>query len=155
MSELYYKALKNAYTGYAGVKLRQLLDHLVTTYAEIEQFDLEKNQENMTAHYNPNAPIETLFSQIADGVAYAKLGEAPFTSKQVVDIALLCLEKTGVFNDYFKEWNRFPLQDRNWPKFRVHFAKAYREWRANLRLTAGQHFPRREEMSFACSDICR
>ena len=40
MSELYNKALKNAYTGYAGVTLRQLLDHLVTTYASIDQFDI-------------------------------------------------------------------------------------------------------------------
>ena len=59
MSELYCKALKNAYTVYAGVTLRQLLDHLVNTYAAIDQFDLEKNQENMTAHYDPNTPIET------------------------------------------------------------------------------------------------
>ena len=71
MSEMYYKYLKNAYIGYSGVTLRQLLDHLVTTYATIDQFDLEKNQENMTARYDPNAPIETLFVQIADGVAYA------------------------------------------------------------------------------------
>ena len=59
----------------------------------------------MTARYDPNAPIETLFEQIADGVAYAELGDAPFTSKQIVDIALLFLEKTGVFNDNLKEWN--------------------------------------------------
>ena len=96
----------------------------------------------MTERYDPNAPIETLFAQIVDGVAYAKLGEAPFTSKQVVDIALLCIAKTGVFNDDLKEWDRFPLLDRTWPNFRVHFSKAHREWRANLRLTAGQHFPR-------------
>ena len=96
----------------------------------------------MPARYDTNAPIETLFAQIADGVAYAELGEAPFTSKQVVDIALLCLAKTGVFKDDLKEWNCFPLLDRTWPKFRVNFAKAHREWRANLRLTAGQHFPR-------------
>ena len=96
----------------------------------------------MTARFDPNAPIETLFLQIADGVAYSKLGEAPYTSKQVVDIALLCLAKTGVLNDNLKEWNRFPLLDRTWPKFRVNFAKAHREWRVNLRLTAGQHFPR-------------
>ena len=96
----------------------------------------------MTARYDPNAPIETLFAQITDGVAYAKLGEVPFTSKQVVDIALLCLEKTGVFNDDLNEWNCFPLLDRYWPKFRVHFAKAHREWRAKLRLTVGHHFPR-------------
>ena len=104
MSELYYKSLKNAYTGYAGITLRQLRDHLVTTYAVIDQFDLEKNQEKMTARYDPNASIETLFAQIADGVAYAELGDAPFTSKQVVDIDLLCLAKTGVFNDDLKEW---------------------------------------------------
>ena len=33
MSELYYKSLNNAYTGYSGITLRQLLDHMVTTYA--------------------------------------------------------------------------------------------------------------------------
>ena len=49
----------------------------------------------MTARYDPNAPIETLFEQIADGVAYAELGEAPFMSKQIVDITLLCLAKNG------------------------------------------------------------
>ena len=69
----------------------------------------------MTARFDPNAPIETFFARIADGVAYAELGEAPFTSKQVVDIALLCLAKIGVFNDDLKEWNRFPLLDRTWP----------------------------------------
>ena len=96
----------------------------------------------MTACYDPNAPIETLFEQIADWVAYAELEEAPFTSKQIVDIALLCLAKTGVFNDDLKEWNQLPLLNRNWSTFRVHFAKAHREWKANLRLTAGKHFPR-------------
>ena len=69
MSKLYYKTLKNAHTGYARVTLWQLINHLVTTYAAIGQFDLEKNQEKMTARYDPNAPIETLFAQIADGVA--------------------------------------------------------------------------------------
>ena len=96
----------------------------------------------MTARYDPNAPIETLFEKIADGVAYGELGDALFTSKQIVDISILCLAKTGVFNDNLKEWNCLPLLDRTWSKFRVPFDKAHREWRANLRLTTGQHFPR-------------
>ena len=78
MAELYYKTLKHAHTGYTNVTLRQLLHHLVTTYAAIDQFDLKKNQEKLTVRYNPNAPIETLFEKITDGVAYAELGEAPF-----------------------------------------------------------------------------
>ena len=96
----------------------------------------------MTASYEPIAPIEALFAQIPYGVAYAELEDASITSKQIVDIALLCLAKTGVFNDDLKEWNRLPLLDRTWSKFRVHFAKSHREWRENLRLAAGQHFPR-------------
>ena len=142
MAKLYYKASKHTHTGYANVTLRQLLNHLVTTYAAMYQFDLENNQEKMTARYDPNAPIEKLSEQINDSVAYAELGDAPFTSKQIVGIALLSLAKTGVFNDELKEWNRKSLLSRDWITFRVHFAKAHCEWEENLRLTAGQHFPR-------------
>ena len=46
MSEIYYKTLKNTHTGYADVTLRKLLDHLVTTYAAINQFDLERTRKN-------------------------------------------------------------------------------------------------------------
>ena len=62
--------------------MRQLLDHLVTTYAAINQFDSEKNQEKMTARYDPNALIETLFEHITKGVAYTELGDTPFTYKK-------------------------------------------------------------------------
>ena len=56
--------------GYNKVTLRQLLEHLVTTYAAIDQFDLEKNQQKMTARYDLNAPIKTLFEKITNGIAY-------------------------------------------------------------------------------------
>ena len=49
MAEIYYKALKHTHTGYANVTLRKILDHLVTTYATIDKFDLDKNKEKMTA----------------------------------------------------------------------------------------------------------
>ena len=108
MAKIYYKSLKHKHTEYSKVTLWQLLDHLVTTYAAIDQFELEKNQENMMSRYKPNAPIETLFEQITDGVAYAELGHAPFTSKKIVDTALLCVPKTGVFHEDLKDWNRNP-----------------------------------------------
>ena len=61
MANIYYKALKHTHTGYAKFTLRQLLDHLVTTYAATNQFDLEKNQEKMTVRYDPNAPDRNAF----------------------------------------------------------------------------------------------
>ena len=142
MAEIYYKAIKHTHTGYSKVTLRQLLNHLVTTYAAIDQFDLEKNQEKLSARYDPNTPIKTLFEKITNGVAYAELGDATFISKQIVDIALHCLAKTGVLHDDLKEWNRKPLLNRDWITFRVHFTKAHCKWKAKLLLTTGQHFPR-------------
>ena len=75
--------------GYSTVTLPQLLYHLFTTYTAIDQFDLEKNQEEMTARYDLNSPIETIFKQITNVAAYAELGDAPFSSNQIVDTALL------------------------------------------------------------------
>ena len=141
MAEIEYKALKHTHTGYGKVTLRQLLDHLVTTYAAIYQFDLEKNQEKMTARYDLNAPIETLFKKITDNVAYTELRDEPFTSKQIVDTYLLCLAKTWLFHNHLNDWNQKPPPSRNWNTFRVHFTKAHREWKANFRLTTGKKFP--------------
>ena len=123
MAEIYYKALNHTHNGYVKVTLRQLLNHLVTTYVAIDQFDLEKNQEKTTAHYNLIDLIETLFEKITNGIAYAELSDAPFTSKQIVNIALFCLAKTEVFHNNLKEWNRKPLLNCDWTTFRVHFAK--------------------------------
>ena len=38
MDKIYYKALKHTHTGNAKLSLRQILDHLVNTYAAIDQF---------------------------------------------------------------------------------------------------------------------
>ena len=96
----------------------------------------------MTARYDPNALIETLFEHITDGVAYTELGDTPFTSKKIVDTSLLFLENTGVFHGDLREWNRKPPLSCDWNTFRLYFSKAHREWKSNLCLTAGQHFPR-------------
>ena len=45
-----------------------------------------------------------------------------------------------------KEWNRKPPLSRDWNTFRVHFEKSHRQWKAKLRLTAGQHFPRANDV---------
>ena len=134
-------ALKHEYTGYAKVTLRGLLDHLFDTYAAIDQFDLEKNKDKMTSRYDPNSLIESLFEQIAVGVSFVSLGDVPYTKKQIVDTDLLCIAKTGVFQDDIKDWNRKEADDQNWKNFNTHFSKAHREWKANLKLTTGQHFP--------------
>ena len=59
----------------------------------------------------------------------------------------------GVFHDNLKEWNQKPTLSHDWNTFRLHFAKGHREWKANLLLTTGKHFPRTHVVdTFNCTD---
>ena len=91
----------------------------------------------MTAPYNVNQPIEIFFKQITAGVLFAALEGVPFMSKQIVKMAVLSVEKTGVFIDNLKFLNRKPANNQMWQEFKIFFAKAHREWKSNLLLTTG------------------
>ena len=74
VEDIFIKTLKHKHLGYGNIKQRALLDHLFTTYATINQLDLEENKEKMTIPYVVTQPIETLYKQITTGVSFAALG---------------------------------------------------------------------------------
>jgi hypothetical protein len=53
--------------------------NLKQTYGFINPTQLAENYNKMTAHFNFQDPIETLFKQIEDGVRYANAGVQPYT----------------------------------------------------------------------------
>ena len=91
------------YIGYGNVTILQLFTHLYSTYAKISPGDLEANEKRMKAAYDPNLPIEFLFKQIEDAVAYADHGQAPISQVQVTNRAVNLIINTGLFADDCKE----------------------------------------------------
>ena len=79
VEDVFISTLKNEYTGYSGVRCRDLFKHLLDTYANIDEFDLQTNQQRMQKPYDPHQPIEELYRQIAEAQAYADAGNASFT----------------------------------------------------------------------------
>ena len=138
----YTAALKNEFTGYTGTTALKLLTHLIDTYANIDEYDLRENQKRMDQSYDPSQPIESLYRQIDEAVAYADAGKCPFTDRQIVNAAVSSVAASGVFADDVKEWRKKPTADQTLPNFKTFFSKAHREWRDTLRVTAGHHFPR-------------
>ena len=140
VDDIFLCSLKQPYIGYGNVTVLALLTHLYSTYAQISPGDLEINNENMTRDYDPNLPIETLFKQVEDSVAYADHGGAPISTVQTTNRAFTLVFRTGIFVDDCREWKRLPLDQKTWINFKVEFAQAHQEWRESNSTTAGAHF---------------
>ena len=140
VDDIYLCSLKMPYIGYGNVTVLQLLTHLYVTYAKISPGDLEENEKRMKTAYDPNLPIEYLFKQIEDAVAYADHGQAPISPVQITNRAITLIINTGLFVDDCKEWKRLHARDKTWLAFKVKFAEAHQDWRESQATSAGAHF---------------
>ena len=143
VEDIFTAAICDETTGYSSVTTRDFFQHLLTEYNEIDDPALSENQKKLGAPYDANLPIETLWSNITECVAYAVAGSSPFSEKQVISAAITALSASGVFLEDIKKWNELAVTDRDtYIKLKIFFSKAHRSWRKSLRPTAGAHFPR-------------
>ena len=140
VDDIYLCSLKMPYIGYGNVTVLELLTHLYSTYAKISPGDLEENERRMKTPYDANFPIELLFKQVEDSVAYADHGQAPISPVQTTNRAYTLIFNTGLFADECKEWKRLPANAKTWVAFKIKFAEAHQEWRESQATSAGQHF---------------
>ena len=99
VDDMFTRALKNRFIGYANITTKALLTHLFTTYGKISGNDLRLNTVKMNTAYNVNLPIEVLFDQVEDGMEYADAGSHPFTPEQIVMTGQQLLQETGMLTD--------------------------------------------------------
>ena len=140
VEDIFICSLKQPYIGYGNVTVLDLLTHLFATYAQISPGDLAINEPRMTKDYDPNLPIETLFLQIEESVAYADHGNDPIPATTVTNRAYNLVFKTGIFVDDCREWKRLPAIQKTWIDFKAFFARAHQEWRESHATTAGAQF---------------
>jgi hypothetical protein len=75
----------------------------------------------MCQTYDPSRPIEDLFKQMQYGRAYAKSGQQPYGTQQIINIAYTLIFNTGVYGGACKEWEKHDILDKNWENFKAHF----------------------------------
>ena len=102
VDDMFTRALKNRFIGYANVSTKQLLTHLFQTYGKITGSDLRLNDQAMNQAYDVNLPIEILFDQIEDGLDFADAGGHPKTPEQIVMTGQQLIQETGMFPDDLK-----------------------------------------------------
>ena len=82
---------------------------------------LDDNEQRMKAPYDPNQPIETLYTQLEHAIGFADVAATPYTPNQIVTTSYNLVFKTGLYNDTCREWRRRPTADKTWAHFQAEF----------------------------------
>ena len=86
-----------------------------------------------------STPIETLWEQIEEAMAYAAAANAPYTAQQINNTAYDLLFKTGQFKDELKERRRLLGGQQTWPEFKRLMTRAHQDLRRQSAATMGYH----------------
>ena len=138
--DIYLNTISDATFGYADITPQRLLTHLVDTYATVDEDDIENNRKTLEAPWNPDDPIEMLWTRILNAQQYATAAAEPIPDAAAIRLTLAVLEATGVFANATDKWRDKPTASKTLVNFKSHFNKENKERQRLLTAkTAGFH----------------
>ena len=129
VDSIYYRGLRNRYTGYTTITTRQIFDHLYAQYGEIGPDDLEENEKRLKQPYEATENMELLYDQIEDAIEFADNAQQPYSPEQVLRIAYNLIFKCGEFERECEKWTEKDARDKTWANFKAHFTRAHKRMR--------------------------
>eukprot|EP00804_Cyclotella_cryptica_P001457 CCRYP_003690-RA/>CCRYP_003690-RA protein AED:0.47 eAED:0.47 QI:0/-1/0/1/-1/1/1/0/109 len=67
------------------------------------------------------------------------MAKPPFTLEQVIDKAIIAIQRTGLYETALLEWQGFEEANKTWEQLKHHFEEAYEIRLASGQGTAGTH----------------
>jgi hypothetical protein len=124
----FISSLKSPTTGFASISPKDILEYLVENYGNITAKDLRDNLKTIKNEWVVDQPMETLFVQMQDAQDFAKERD-PISDDVIIGASIELLEATGVFETDLRDWNQLNEGEQTWPHFKIHFNKAYDEYK--------------------------
>jgi hypothetical protein len=121
---LYLQQLNHAQVGFANATPRAIIDHLLATFGEITERDLDKNMAELRAPWNPDVPIHTVFERGTACRQFAEEGDDPISEATYTRILVDIFEQSGVLETAVDKWGEKPRADRTLANCERHFVEA-------------------------------
>lgn len=125
--EIYLEVLADPDYGFATVTVEQMVTHLITTYGDIGQSDLDKNLKSLEDPWDPETPIEKVFSDAIKRRAFAVAGGEAIPDGVALRALIKAFEKSGVLSEGIKDWYKKPTADQTYINLMPHFKAANKE----------------------------
>lgn len=135
VDDTFLQSLEDNDFGYADVTPRDMLLHLQANYAILAPEELEANRASLSDHWNPDEPLEQLWTKMTNISRIATAGGSPITAVAAITLTLAMFEKSGLLATTTEKFRLRPLQEWTMDNFQQDFTLANKE---RLRkLTAG------------------
>ena len=107
---MYLKALRDATTNSIGLPIYDVIRYLYDTYDDIAPETLEEERQKTTQLvYDPNLPVDVIFSKIVKFTDLAEAARLPLTQRQSIDFAYNAFRRSGIFGKYLIDWDNKPI----------------------------------------------
>jgi hypothetical protein len=120
----YIEILEDAIRGFATVTPAKILAHLTTTYGQITPKALAANLKTASTTWDPDTPIERVFTTGNKCRQFATAGNDPISDTAYVRIIVEVFTKSGVLTKALEDWDDMPVADQTIANMVSHFTKA-------------------------------
>ena len=130
--EKFYKSLLSRIISFAKVTSLEILAHLITKYAELEEEDVQEIDRKMKEPISGKTVFEDFVEQV-EWNQEAVAVQNPYSLDQIVSMAYANIDICGLYQDNCREWSRKIQSDKTWGNFKSHFAWAFKETQRSSR----------------------
>jgi hypothetical protein len=120
---LYLSKFDDAIMGYANASPEQMVGHLIDTYGQITARELEANMERIASPWNPDTPIETVFSNGTTCRQFATEGNDPISDSAYIRILVKIFRASGVLDRAVADWERKAAAEQTLDNATTHFQR--------------------------------
>lgn len=131
----YIAELEDEAMGYANVSPQQILAHMVTNYGRITAKDLETNLQQIKRPWNPDTPIQNVFTNGLQCRQFAAEGNDAISEAAYVRMLVATFRNSGVLSKAIDDWENKPDTDHTLANAIPHFKRADKIRRDNADAT--------------------
>ena len=104
----FIRTLNHDQVGFANATPLLIMNHLLQTYGEITEDDLETSIKELKAPWNPDQDIEDIFARGTFCRSLATKGEDPIMDATYTRALVTIFEESGVLEKACEDWNKKP-----------------------------------------------
>ena len=124
----YLEALRDPITYMIQEPIPTIIDFLQEVFGQItpqELADREETLKNFT--YDPIKPVDIVFNKITQFKDLCSLCKNDKTEPQLVQLAYIIFNKSRIFTDALKEWNKTNPTEKTYSSMKIHMRQQYQE----------------------------
>ena len=106
-------------TGFGHVSALTMLQHIFSSYGEIDKINLKKNAVKTMGSYNPAEPLSQIIKQLEKGREFSIAGGQTIYGSMMMSKGITLLAQTGIFNYDIREWRRQSNDLKTWVKYKL------------------------------------